>query len=46
MGLGRMMWRVDGGKCLQSGTNSRISADVWKNHQGSNIRKRVTTERL
>ena len=29
------------GKCLESGTNSRRSADVWKLRQGSNVRKRI-----
>ena len=28
-----------GGKCLESGTNSRRSADVGKIHQGRNVRK-------
>ena len=33
---------LDGGKCLESGTNSRISADVWNTRQGSNVRKRLS----
>ena len=31
-----------GGKCLQSGTNSRNPAHVWKIRQGRNVRKRIS----
>ena len=33
---------VYGGKCLESGTNSRRSAGVYKIYQGSNIRKQIS----
>ena len=36
--IGAMVHR---GKCLESGANSRRSADVWKIHQGSDIQKRI-----
>ena len=31
-----------GGKCLENGTISRISADVQKIHQGSNVREWIS----
>ena len=37
----RRMWRTGRGKCLESWTDSRRSADVRKIHQGSNVRKRI-----
>ena len=39
--LGRRMWRTGWGQVSESMTNSRRSADVWKIHQGSNIRKGI-----
>ena len=33
---------LDWGKCLESGTNTRRSADVWKIHKGSNVRKWIS----
>ena len=32
----------DEGKSLESGTNSKRSADAWKIRQGSNVRKRIS----
>ena len=40
--LGEGCGGLDGGKCLECGTNSRRSADVWEIHPGSNIRKRIS----
>ena len=37
---------LDGGKCLEIGTNSRKSADVWKIHLGSNVRKRISKREI
>ena len=39
--LGEGCGGLDGGKCLESGTNSGRSADVWNIRQGSNVRKRI-----
>ena len=33
---------MGGGKCLESGTTNRMSADVSKIHQGSDVRKRIS----
>ena len=40
--LGRRMWRTGWGMCLESETNSRISAYVWKIHQGRYVRKLIS----
>ena len=40
--LGEGCGGLDGGKSLESGMNSRISADVWNIRQGSNVRKRIS----
>ena len=40
--LGEGCGGLDVGKCLESGTNSRRSADVWKIRHGNNVRKRIS----
>ena len=40
--LGEGCGGLDGGKCLENGTNSRRSADVRKIHQDSNVKKRIS----
>ena len=40
--LGKGFGGMDGGKCLESGTNSRGSADAQKICPGSNVRKQIS----
>ena len=40
--LGEGYGGLDGGKCLESGTNRGRAADVWKIRQGSNVRQRMS----
>ena len=37
--IGRWVWGLDGGKCMESGTNNRRSAGVCNIHEGSHVRK-------
>ena len=40
--LGERCRGLDGGKCLESETNSRRSADVWKIRRGNKVQKRIS----
>ena len=37
-----LLFYLVGVKCMESWTNSRRSAQVWKIHRGSNVRKRIS----
>ena len=44
--LGEGCGGLDGGKCLESGTNSRRSAGVRKIQRGNNVRKLISEKEI